>query len=202
MNKLFAYGCSWTHGYREEIDKGWVTRLKLNSEYKLINKGHSGAGWVTVRDKILTDIPTYSPNDVLIVQIPFSYRVEVPYFLRKYDSFMRFINEHPEGTIEWLKYILPAEELEKVTSLEVLRIFRILDYIGVKVIWWQAENMPTLMESEYPMLKLDGYNSYFDWSHTRYDLVVSGDETDTHLTPKGYDYQAEFFSKQLNEWLL
>ena len=199
MNSLRAYGCSFTHGYKEEILKGWVTRLKLSRKYKLINRGHAGAGWVTVRSYILNDIPKFKKGDVAIIQIPFLYRVEIPYFKTKYDSFMRYWNEQRGKTLEWGKFVKEEEELREVITQEVLQIFKILEALDVKVIWWSSQHMPELKKSKYEQLTLDGYDCYFDWSHTRYDLCVS--EDDTHLNVKGYEYQAEFFSRQLNKIL-
>ena len=198
MNTLYAYGCSYTHGYLDELGKGWVPRLKLKNKVNLVNRGHAGAGWVTVRSKILEDVPKFKFNDIVVVQVPFLHRIEVPYFQKKYDSFMRFWNEHPEGTEEWLKYVLPQHQLEAVTSLEVLAILDMLSALKVKVLWWQTETMPTLMTCDYPLLRLDGYLSFFDWNHSRPDLMIDKESNDTHLTSEGYEYLAYIFSKQIN----
>ena len=198
MRSVYAYGCSYTHGYQDEIGKGWVTRLKLKEEVNLYNRGHAGAGWVTVRNKILKEAHKFNIGDIIIVQIPFPYRVEVPYFIPKYDSFMRFWNEHPEGTTEWLKYVLPEHQLEAVISEEALDLFNTLTRLGTQVVWWQTENMYTLMNSDYPMLTIGDYPCFFDWNHSRYDLTISGDGKDTHLNEKGYFAMATDFGSQLN----
>ena len=198
MNSLYAYGCSFTHGYRDEIDKGWVSRLELDTSYKLINKGHAGAGWVTVRNKLLEDITKFKPQDIVIVQIPFLYRVEIPYFEEKYDSFMRLWNEHPEGTVEWLKYTKPEHQLEAVTAYEAMTLFNLIRYLGIHLMWWSSDAMPTLKNSDYIQLSIEGHDSFFSWSHSRYDLTIGGDASDTHLNSDGYDFLAKEFSRQIN----
>jgi len=202
--KIWTYGCSFTAGYNESFlsDEIWPNLLSIGEKYELVNRGHAGGGFHNVREYILQDIGRVGIEDLMIVQLPTSNRVCIPYFKTKWDSFMRIRHEHPKGTIGWIEYMKDFDGLVDTLGYEASILFDLLDRLELKWLWWSAEKASkSLGIYTKNRLSLSKYNTYEDWIWNNKKYWIDVDKGDWHQNKEGHIVQAKDFSKQIKKHL-
>lgn len=200
--KIWTYGCSFTSGYNELqfTDEVWTNKLTLNQPYSLKNRAQGGGGFHDVRRHLLRDIGEINSDDLIIIQLPTSNRVCIPYFQTEWDSFMRIVNEHPEGTIGWLHYLKDRDDLIDALAEEAIVLFELLNRLKLKWMWWSSERTSHLLDKfDYNRLILEEYFSYEDWIWNNRQYWIK--EDDWHQNIEGHNKLANIFSKQISTFL-
>ena len=224
--RIWIYGCSFSSGYKELdfdkntwpyllsnysfeiIDRGhgegsfkqdWPFLLS-NHSFEIIHRGHGGGSFYDVREYLLQDIGKIKEDDLLIIQLPTSNRVVIPYFVKEWDSFMRIMNEHPEGTVEWIRYMEDFDGLRDALAKEATTVFDLLNRLNLNWVWWTAEKASKSLYDKYPEnnLKLDQYDSYEEWIFKNKEYWRNSN--DWHQNIEGHKALANTFRKQLQEW--
>ena len=201
--KIWTYGCSFTSGYEHLLfsDKLWPYHLDIGRKYEVVNRGHGGGGFYDVRRYLLTDIGTISSEDLVIVQLPTSNRVCIPYFETEWDSFMRIRHEHPDSTVGWLKYMKDREGLIETLKDEVEIVFDLMLRLQMKWMWWSAEKASKSLYGKYPYsnLKLDGIDNYEEWIFSNSEYWYN--DNDWHQNELGHKKMGELFSNHVKTYL-
>ena len=196
--KVWTYGCSFTAGYKELMysDYLWDRLLSFNREYIAINRGHGGGGFHNVRENILQDIGKISKDDLIILQLPTSNRVVIPYFKKEWDSFMRIRYEQPEGTIGWLSYLKDFDERIQAYAREVSLIFDLLKRLHLKWVWWPVEDTSEILDKySNNRLEIVGHSTFEKWIWSSKEYWYA--ENDWHQSILGHKTMADSFSKQI-----
>lgn len=117
MNKLFTFGCSFTHGngclitdayrkaYRKnEDDLIWPEIVANEIGYRLYNYGIGAASNDVIFDTIIERFDEISEGDIVIIQKTFTHRFDIaPTRKKNYPYFKKFVTITPNSH-ETLKY--------------------------------------------------------------------------------------------------
>lgn len=202
--KIWTYGCSFTSGYNELLFSKhiWPSLLDIGEEYELVNRGYVGLGFHNVREFILEDIGRADKQDLLIIQLPTSNRVVIPYFETIWDSFMRIRDKDPNGTASWIKYMKDFDGLVEALGQEASIVFDLLNRLDLKWMWWSAEKASkSLNKYNNNRLSINDYDTYEDWIWGNKQYWVDKDKGDWHQNIEGQKAMASTFSKQIKQYL-
>lgn len=213
--RIWVYGCSFTFGnWVDDLQKPvlcgetWPYLLDIGSQYEIENRSKQGGSWDLVKDRILKDIPYYSKEDLLIIQVP-----QVTRFYNKFlDPNFRSnwqIRIHAEKECkEFYKLFGDRKLLFDDLVKDVQIILKLLNTLGIKFLFWYTDgqltkgNKVSLLTSHFynDQINFDKHSSYLDWIENYDNYRYS--EHDFHQSELGHKEQAKIFTKYIKKKLL
>ena len=200
--RIWIYGCSFSSGYEElYFDKRTWPYLLANNTHEIVHRGKGGGSFYDVREYLLQDIGKIKEDDLLIIQLPTSNRVVIPYFVEEWNSFMGIRDKHPKGAIEWIRYMKDFDGLRDALANEVITVFDLLNRLNLNWVWWTAEKASKNLYDKYPdnNLKIEQYDNYEQWIFDNRQYWNEQPD-DWHQNIEGHKAMARTFKEQLNEW--
>ena len=208
--RIWTYGCSFTSGFMEyyllaeRAKDAWPHLLDIGQEYEVVNRGIPGAGFYSIRNEILKNIGTIRRDDLIICQLPNAFRIEVPYFVDDYSSFINIQRRGKEviDRYAWFKYLRTFEEMDQVLEDETEIVFDMLNRLGLRFLWWSVDNPSNEFIEKYSKnyIKLENDKGYYDWIHNNKEYW-NVPEKDFHQNGKGHQALADIISKRIIEYL-
>lgn len=127
MTKLHTFGCSFTFGnglfpkepyniqYRKnEDDIIWPEIVAKHFDYELVNRGEGLMSNDRIFDRIIENMDTISSDDVVILQMSYHHRFDIP---NKEDNILLTIAPNAEPI---LRGIYTPSEIEKICFVSAL----------------------------------------------------------------------------------
>lgn len=201
---IWTYGCSLTAGYEELklTDKVWPHHLDIGIPFNVINRANVGKSFYDASQKLLNDIGNIKKNDLVIFQLTFSHRLYLPYFTEEYDSYRKVRDWHlPKGNPAWFQYMKESDGLDFTLKEESLVLFRLMNRLGIKFMWWTLNLYDDTILEEFidNKLSIEKEPCYLAWVEKNYKIHYR--PNDMHVNEDGHKLIAQSFSPQIINYL-
>lgn len=213
--RVWVYGCSFSFGnwddeYKNPIVAGesWPYLLDIGVDYEVENRAEMGGSWDIVKSRILEDIPYYSKQDILLIQVPHSLRFYNKFMAREFRSSGQVKKYAEKKCKQFLKLFGAPNYIFDDVLADVQIILKLLHSLDIKFLHWYTDgpitkrNLVNILKSDffrYQILFKEHY-TFIDWIGENPDFWYT--KQDSHQSRLGHVEQAKLFSKNIKEKLL